>query len=265
MIGLGGVVVITPVMGDNQGSQPESVLAMGAKSVLAPTPADANVIFQIEQENRERIEWALEEIADNCLKPSPGRQWAGYETIIASLVRKFAITIDEAKLVVQQAVESLASTPDDVGQRELTLLRLRRIRQILMTTMAQPIVETRYTFQPSPDDPKKMIKIHSREKITTGLQDAKVRLLLIVEKMMLEARGLDDGRNADPIETLYTQMVEQDGDGKVKKSKSLTQRLKMSQISDLPAGKEIVQKALAEKQRRNVQSKMVDASDDDHR
>lgn len=181
-------------------------LVDGEKTETIVQAPAADLINWAAEELAARMEWAREKIADLCLEPKPGGAWAGRADLIMTLTdgRKAngrgspfpAMSMEEATSLLDVAVSSLHAHKayDELeSQKQLSFLRLKAIRQMVLHAVARGRKETTYQFKYKKNkitNRLEVIRKKIREKAYEGVEMSHVSQLLAIENAIQELKGV---------------------------------------------------------------------------
>jgi hypothetical protein len=228
--------------------------------------AVADALAKIDQDARERIDWLVNEMANQGFEPRPpGQAWSGRSRLMVMASQHFSITPQEASDLLDLAVLDLfhgTAEADRRVRRRLLMRRLAMYRDLILQNVKNKNVEEAWAYLEMRDkfdapiiDPAtglpKLYKRLKREVITTGFDAASMKLLLEIEQIEISLQKLDaeEGQHsADVVGEILERLDarEDDGNGGTA-TVSIARRVRSSNIQDLsPRSRALVEKAIAQ-------------------
>lgn len=183
----------------------------GATTVVdAMATNSETAVARLLRESLDRVDWVIEQMADQCLEVAePGQPFAGRDRII-QLVREHYAARDIDGSLTGLLEEPLAAELVDAAQMQLwsgdkkddahvqkrfAIQRYKLLRRIIIAAIDKPRVEKRFEIERperTPANPNPApIKLLVKTKEIEGVDPVMIRLLVIVESHMNNLMGLD--------------------------------------------------------------------------
>jgi hypothetical protein len=206
--------------------------------VPPPEGGSKDVLQNAAAESARRIAWVQEKIADARYRPfPPPTVWAGRADLIRSAKEVFGLGDEiEAASLIDLAVTELFAGGGDAKHvsKRLMLMRISGIRQIILRAIRDGRKEATFKFEINPEDPKSVIRMPVKEKITEGTDMAAVGRLIEIEMFTARLEGLaeESGEGLTSAASNFRELDEL-------AARSMAQQMRERKIEDLPAAAQL--------------------------